>query len=925
MPHQPLPQGSSKVEQIAQSGRNSARILKDIADTTKSSYLQGLAGIASMIFETIENVKSNKEQCLIMTEQAYELICAVINCCEDAIKLAPAFLHSILILTSTFQKVVSFMRDHTGGSLLKRLLHHPQAAILMENCISSLEHALTLFKVQSNIMTAARMSEMQTIATKRHQELLDIINQPSELDMLHELRQSASSVSVLLPAAPKIFHGRQNELEHIINVLTQNETAQVAILGPGGIGKTSLAHATLHHPQIMEKFGPCCYWIACDSSESANDLIAVISTYFGINGQNRLHAILTCIREMARPVILILDNLETPWEQRGKQREVEDMLSHLTGLDNLSVMVTMRGSERPAQVQWTRPFLPPLGPISAEAARQTFLDISDADEEDPRVGELLSFTDNMPLVVSLFASIAGSEGCATTLTRWMSETTSLLSDGFNKQSNLEKSIEISLHSARFKSVPNAQHLLSILSYLPDGITLVEFKQISFTFSDFSHSDDRLKLLAPVKEYIQKTYPPHAASIISIRTYFFDMIKLAAEIYKTPALLHKFTSNIGNIQLTLRMALINPDLATIRPVLNLLFGLSHLYYVANIGSFDLIQSCFKIIEALPDNSQLLGHYYMTIYWTIPHHEAQHAEAMQMMELILMSIEKAYEIQDSSCIAWGFYRLAVAQIELDQPKGALKSLEISQMEAHTLGDIFLEFASIAGQIEAHIDLGNFTYAAHLIDEAAVLIHCLNLSQTDTETIYQEIINMPSPQNNKEQSLIHRAWASYYFHRVKDFAQVKYHCSRCLLLDPNTLYTRDICMQFLGDVEMIQNSPTVAERHYIVVLALSALTSRAVRILDALCRLGNVYWIRDKDELTVFSLFEMMLEAYTVRDIHMSRGHCMVRLAEILEIRGEADQAKAYLEQAVPLFEISLQWDQVQLCHDRIVLLDNSALSL
>ncbi|KAJ7588718.1 hypothetical protein C8J56DRAFT_889482 [Mycena floridula] len=818
-----------------------------------------------MIFETIENVKSNKEKCLIMTEQVYELICAVINCCEDAIKLAPAFLHSILILTSTFQKVFSFTRDHTGGSLVKRLLHHPQAAMLMEDCISSLEHALTLFKVQSNIMTAARMAEMQTIATKRHQELLDIINQPSELDMLHELRQSSSSVSVLLPAAPKIFHGRQNELEHIINVLTQNETAQVAILGPGGIGKTSLAHTTLHHPQIMEKFGPCCYWIACDSSESANDLIVMISTHFGINGQNRLHAILTCIREMARPVLLILDNLETPWEQRGKQREVEDMLSHLTGLDNLSVM-----SDQPKYNGPDHFFL--------------LLDPSLASSETTR--GMLSVNDN----------------------------------GFNKQSNLEKSIEISLHSARFKSVPNAQHLLSILSYLPDGITLVEFKQISFAFSDLSHCrltlhhtslayitvDDRLKLLAPVKEYIQKTYPPPAASIISMRTYFFDMIKLAAEIYKTPALLHKFTSNIGNIQFTLRIALINPDLATIRPVLDLLFGLSHLYYVANIGLFDLIQSCFKIIEALPDNSQLLGHYYMTIYWTIPHHEAWHAEEKQMMELILMSIEKAYEIQDSSCIAWGFYRLSVAQNTLDQPKGALKSLQISQMEAHILGDLFLEFASITSQIEVHIDLGNLTYAAHLIDEADVFINCLNLSQTDKETIYQEIINMPSPQNDKEQSLIHQAWASYYFHRVKDFAQVRYHCTRCLLLDPNTLNARAICMQFLGDVEMIQNSPTVAEKDYIVVLAFSTLRSRAVMTLDALHRLGNVYWIRDKDELTVFNLFEMMLEAYTVRDIHMSRGHCMVRLAEILAIRGEADQAKEYLAQAIPLFEISLQQD-------------------
>ncbi|KAJ7580739.1 P-loop containing nucleoside triphosphate hydrolase protein, partial [Mycena floridula] len=458
-----------------------------------------------------------------------------------------------------------------------------------------------------------------------------------------------------LPAAPKIFHGRQHELDHIINALTQYEPAQMAILGPGGIGKTSLAQATLHHSQIMAKFGPYRYWIACDSSESANDLLVIISTYFGTEGQNRLDSILTYIKAIARPVLLVLDNLETPWEHRENQREVENMLSLLTGLDNLSIVITMRGSERPAQVQWTRPFLPPLRPFSTEAARQTFLDISDAAEEDPQLGELLSLTDNMPLVVSLLASVAESEGCATTLARWKSESTALLSDGYTKRSNLEKSIEASLHSARLKSVPNAQHLLSILSYLPDGITLLEFEQIHLSFSDFSDcrstlrrtslayvtADDRLRLLAPVREYVQKMYPPPSSSILSLQSYFFDFIKLAGEIYKIPALLQKFRSNIGNIQFTLQMALSNPDMTRVRPVLDLLFGLTHLYFVANIGSFDLIQSCFKIIKALPDNSQLLGQYCLTTYWTIPHHDVKRAEEL-CLECIAYYMEGHDEI-------------------------------------------------------------------------------------------------------------------------------------------------------------------------------------------------------------------------------------------------------------------------------------------
>ncbi|KAJ7586745.1 P-loop containing nucleoside triphosphate hydrolase protein, partial [Mycena floridula] len=329
-----------------------------------------------------------------------------------------------------------------------------------------------------------------------------------------------------LPPAPKILHGRQNELNHVINALCQHDTARVAILGPGGIGKTSLAQAILHNPMIVAKYGGQLYWITCDSSESANDLIIVIATYFGVETtSNRIHAILRYLEAMSTPILLVLDNLETLWEQPSKRPEVEELLSHLTGIENLSSVITMRGAERPGQVQWTRPFLSPLGPISAGAARQTFLDISDADETDPRLEELLSVMDNVPLVVSLMASVAETEGCAITLARWKSESTSLLSEGRHKRDNLEKSIEISLQSARFTSVPQAKDLLSMLSYLPDGVTTSEFGQIRLPFSDFSYcrsilcrislayitSDNRLKLLAPIKEYIQKTYPPPLSS------------------------------------------------------------------------------------------------------------------------------------------------------------------------------------------------------------------------------------------------------------------------------------------------------------------------------------------------------------------------------------------------------------------------------
>ncbi|KAJ7801401.1 hypothetical protein B0H14DRAFT_3783345 [Mycena olivaceomarginata] len=48
----------------------------------------------------------------------------------------------------------------------------------------------------------------------------------------------------MLPSKPKIFYGRQLELETIMKMLNQ-ESPRIAILGGGGMGKTSLAKAIL--------------------------------------------------------------------------------------------------------------------------------------------------------------------------------------------------------------------------------------------------------------------------------------------------------------------------------------------------------------------------------------------------------------------------------------------------------------------------------------------------------------------------------------------------------------------------------------------------------------------------------------------------------------------------------------------------------
>lgn len=72
---------------------------------------------------------------------------------------------------------------------------------------------------------------------------------------------------------------------------------------------------------------------------------------------------------------------------------------------------------------------------------------------------------------------------------------------------------------------------------------------------------------------------------------------------------------------------------------------------------------------------------------------------------------------------------------------------------------------------------------------------------------------------------------FYRVRDFTQVRDHCTRGLQFD--TVWSvQAMCTELLGDVAMIQNRSTMAVQYLIVALAFSALKSKAVETLDALC---------------------------------------------------------------------------------------------
>ncbi|KAJ7868652.1 P-loop containing nucleoside triphosphate hydrolase protein, partial [Mycena leptocephala] len=324
-----------------------------------------------------------------------------------------------------------------------------------------------------------------------------------------------------LPASPNIFYGRETELNDLIDRLLC-DPARVAIMGPGGMGKTTLATAAVHHPAIAEKFS-LIHFISCESATTCADLVTSIGLYLGLEPSNQLSKRVVQHLGQCGPCLVVLDNFETPWEPFESRSHVEEFIALLVDIANVALLVTMRGAQRPGKVQWSRPFLAPLEPLSYSASRKIFVEVADepASDEASALDDLLDLSGSLPLAVSLMANIASFEGYLNTLTRWQTENTALLSKGHDKRSNVEKSIALSLSSPRISSSEHAKDLISLLSFLPDGITPRDIIAAKVPIPDVPQCQSvllstslayidvkgQLKTLSPVPEYIKRAHSP----------------------------------------------------------------------------------------------------------------------------------------------------------------------------------------------------------------------------------------------------------------------------------------------------------------------------------------------------------------------------------------------------------------------------------
>jgi hypothetical protein len=373
-------------------------------------------------------------------------------------------------------------------------------------------------------------------------------------------------------------------------LFTPEKQVRVAILGAGGIGKTSTAKHVLHH---LKQFDNRRYFVGCDAIISADALAALILQTLRVPpvaGENML-TVLHQVLLAAPLTLLLLDNFESAWQLDSSRAGVRDLLAKIGSAKNVSLIVTMRGSVPPSNITWTHSQI--LPPLSSQAAKKLFLEINPQECEGDN-GQLLDIIleelGYVPLAVQLFAQVSRNRPLQFMCNTWRAKrTTMLVAYGANpdKLESFEVSIAISLEAPDIVCNPDAIQLLSMLCHLPDGLHQWEerlpiigagFQDVDLLFFKLQDAallfteGNWLKVLSPIRYFITQHHPAKEAHTQCLEEYFWNVVHQYATMHFGPGFVEAtemLEPDMGNIGSLLTQAVkIHPIPQTMEMILDI---------------------------------------------------------------------------------------------------------------------------------------------------------------------------------------------------------------------------------------------------------------------------------------------------------------------------------------------------------------------